>query len=65
VNTPLKEPALSVVDIASFTIALCQLAGLKDTFYSDEGFKSKFEFAFNLLVDAQYQLDNLQAHKNS
>jgi hypothetical protein len=64
VNTPLKKPALSVVDIASCAIDLCQLAGLKDTFYSDQGFKSKFEFAFNLLVDAQYQLDNLKTHKN-
>ena len=46
---------VSANDVASLALRLCELAGE----YSDEKFKLKFEFAFNILVDAQHQLDKL------
>jgi hypothetical protein len=45
---------VSVLDIAKFALELYQLDPPKK--YSDQAFKQKFAFAFDMLVDADVQL---------
>jgi hypothetical protein len=47
------------VQIAEFAVKLCEMDGLSN--YSDEKFRAKFAFVFDLLVDADLQLQNLPA----
>ena len=43
---------VTTLEIADLAVKLCQLSGLQGASYSDESFKQKFGFAFDLLVDA-------------
>ena len=47
---------VTVGEIAELAVRLCQLEGSN---YSDQDFKQKVAFAFDLLVDADLQLQNL------
>ena len=54
--SPQENDQVTAVEIAELAIKLCQLEGSN---YSDDDFKQKFAFAFDLLVDADLQLQNL------
>jgi hypothetical protein len=50
---------VTVTEIAELAVELCQLSGCQNASYSDETFKAKFGFAFDLLVDGEIQFGNL------
>jgi hypothetical protein len=50
---------VTVIQIAELAVKLCEMDSLSN--YSDENFREKFAFAFDLLVDADLQLQNLPA----
>ena len=41
---------VTTLEIADLEVKLCQLSGCQNASYSDETFKAKFGFAFDLLV---------------
>jgi len=50
------RPSITAVEIAELALKLSEFEGGR---YSDKDFKQKFGFAFNLLVDADLQLQIL------
>jgi hypothetical protein len=55
--------SLTATEIGRFAIELARLAGLERSLYSEEQFKTFFVFSFNLLVDAELQLEKIKAKK--
>ena len=54
--------SLSAIEIGQFAIELARLAGIPEkSLFTEEQFKSFFVFSFNLLVDAELQLEKIAA----
>lgn len=58
---PLAPPfsRVSAIDIASVAVKLCELTATELVPASDDMFRAKFALAYDVLVDADLQLQNL------